>query len=356
MSAQIQFIKPGVEKRLKAERAAILKAALRCVSKYGWKIFPGRVVGKSKRSHKSGRYSNGIAWGMTDDPEQIKHDFNAFRSKCLGVPTGLVNRIFVIEGDTKKGHNVDGLASIKALERKHGRLPATLMAVSPTGSVHRFYRHPGKGFRVKMSVSEIAPGVDIKGDGGMVFVPPSVRTDGTYRWLNKLPIADAPDWLLAFVCAESSGERSHNGSGRIRSSDAEQDPFDHFADGVRQQQTSIAELTLAMAMIPNPDHDWDTWNTVGMALFDATGGSDEGFKLFDAWSRWSTKYDETRTQAKWQALVRCPPRDRADSKKVTAGTIFFLAEEAVPEWRERMYEDPVVIARIDAFLELMDDD
>jgi hypothetical protein len=341
------FFKPGVQKRLRAERAKILKAALWCVSKFGWKVFPGRVVGKSKRSHKSGRYSNGIAWGMSGDPEQITRDFDQFHPKCLGVPTGLVNRIFVIEGDTKKGHNVDGLASIKALEKKHGKLPATLMAVSPTGSVHRFYNHPGKGFRVKGSVGKIAPGVDILGDGEMVFVPPSVRSDGTYRWLNDLPIADAPGWLLAFVCAENSGERNHNGSER-----SAPNPFLVS----EREQTSIVELTLAMAMVPNPDHHWDNWNTIGMALFDATGGSDEGFKLFDAWSRCSAKkYDRSRTQAKWQAFVRCPPKERTDSKKVTAGTIFFLAEQAVPEWRERMYHDPVVIARIDAFLELMDD-
>jgi hypothetical protein len=84
---KIQFFKPGVQKRLRAERVAILKAALGCVSKYGWKVFPGRVVGKSKRSHKRGKNGDGSDnWGMTDDPEQIKRDFDQFHPKCLFRP------------------------------------------------------------------------------------------------------------------------------------------------------------------------------------------------------------------------------------------------------------------------------
>jgi hypothetical protein len=110
-----------------------------------------------------------------------------------------VNRIFDIEANTKEGHGVDGLTSVQELEAKHGRLPDTLMAESPSGSIHRIYRHPGRGIRIKSSSSELAPGVDIKGDGGVFVAPPSVRADGEYRWLNNLPIAEAPPWLIDLV-------------------------------------------------------------------------------------------------------------------------------------------------------------
>ena len=73
------------------------------------------------------------------------------------------------------------------------------MAESPSGSIHRYYQHPGRGIWVKSTDNEIAPGVDIKGDGGMVVAPPSVRSDGTYKWLNNEPIAKAPDWLIELV-------------------------------------------------------------------------------------------------------------------------------------------------------------
>jgi hypothetical protein len=42
----------------------------------------------------------------------------------------------MVEADTPKGHNVDGVASLRALEARHGALPATLTAISPSGSLH----------------------------------------------------------------------------------------------------------------------------------------------------------------------------------------------------------------------------
>jgi hypothetical protein len=176
-----------------------LEAAMGYVLFHGWDVFPADV--EEKKSHLSAEFApEHKPWGMTNDTEQLRRNFlNAkWRLKCgVGVPTGWVNRIFDIEADTLEGHGVDGLASLQELEAKHGKLPDTRMAESPSGSEHRIYNHPGRGIKVKSS--DIAPGVDIKGDGGMFVAPPSVRSDGAYRWLNDLPIADAPQWLIDLV-------------------------------------------------------------------------------------------------------------------------------------------------------------
>ena len=83
---------------------------------------------------------------------------------------------------------------------KYGELPDTLMAKSPSGSVHRYYKHPGAEIKVWNSDSEIAPGVDIRGDGGMAIAPPSVKPGvGQYKWLNDAPVANAPVWLIEAV-------------------------------------------------------------------------------------------------------------------------------------------------------------
>jgi hypothetical protein len=185
-------------------------------------------------------------------------------------------------------------------------------------------------------------GVDIKGDGGMVVAPPSRRGDGVYRWRNSLPIAAAPAWLLDMVQEKERAPR-------------EVDPFAQFANHVRPM--NMAEFTLALAMVPNPDLPWDPdkntgspgWNAIGMAIFAATDGSAEGFKLFNAFSRRSRKYDAANTRAKWKAFHGCPPRE------IGAGTIFHLAKQAVPDWQERMYYERKVIALIDEFLVLMGD-
>jgi hypothetical protein len=55
--------------------------------------------------------------------------------------------------------------------------------------------------------------------------------------------------------------------------------------------TADDDLLLACAeRIPNPDLDWPAWNRFGMAFWAASGGSDGGFRAFDAFSRKSTKH------------------------------------------------------------------
>lgn len=179
----------------------------------GLETFPLEFKGPTKKSYKSKDRSNGRNWGKTTDPLEIESDHAKWPEAGVGLPTGVENGIFVVEADTKAGHGVDGEAAWIALEAKHGQSPDTRMAVSPTGSKHRYYKHPGKGIKVKNSASEIAPGVDVRGDGGMVVAPPTVRPGkGAYCWLNDLEIAEAPPWLLELVIEKPqpkpTGDRS----------------------------------------------------------------------------------------------------------------------------------------------------
>ncbi|MBR1151556.1 bifunctional DNA primase/polymerase [Bradyrhizobium sp. JYMT SZCCT0428] len=177
----------------------------------GWYVFPAHKSGE-KRSHKSGaKTPSKLPWGMSVDSEEIRADFATFKGCNVAIVTGEVSGLFVLECDTKAGHDVDGAASLTGWEKANGELPPTLMAISPTGSVHRYFSHPGPGIKVWNSNNTVGPGVDCKGDGGMVIAPPSVRPDkidkpgGVYRWLNEgQPIADAPQALLAIVCNQST--------------------------------------------------------------------------------------------------------------------------------------------------------
>jgi hypothetical protein len=75
-----------------------------------------------------------------------------------------------------------------------------LQAISPSGSIHYYLRRPGNGIKIRNSASELGPGIDVRGDGGLVIAPPSVNLDGrAYRWINKLPIAAMPLWLIALT-------------------------------------------------------------------------------------------------------------------------------------------------------------
>jgi hypothetical protein len=106
------------------------------------------------------------------------------------------------------------------------------------------------------------------------------------------------------------------------------DDAPHTSGG--EAQTEPGLIAAALAVIPNDDINWNDWNKIGMAAWGATGGSAEGFAAFDAWSKKSLrKYNENDTREKWNHLFSSPP------KRIGAGTIFFLANEADPTWRIR---------------------
>jgi Bifunctional DNA primase/polymerase, N-terminal len=205
----------------------------------------------------------------------IRSNFRRFPDANVAIVTGVASGIFVIEADTVKGHGVDGIASISALEDEHGPLPETLMAISPSGSVHRYYKHPGPGIKIKNSVSEIAPGVDIRGDGGMVIAPPSVKPDaGKYKWLNDLPVTDAPPWLIQAAREKPKPEKVKKSSpARGRSY------FEALGKGKTSlADADLAEMEAALMAIPNDASvNWGAWNRIGMAVFSATRGSAAGF-------------------------------------------------------------------------------
>jgi hypothetical protein len=286
-----------------------LPAALGYVIWRGWKIFPVRFG--TKRSHKAARFSGGRLWGMSDDPVEIERDFRRWPNAGVGIPTGEVNRIFVLEADTVEGHGVNGLAGLEALEARHGLLPATLMAESPSGSVHRYFSWPGK--EIKNSAGRLARGVDVKGDGGMVVAPPTRTPKGVYRWLNNLPIVDAPPWVI------QRADRHHLS--------------DWFERGHRRQSIALRnanrkpvsneQLCDLMEAIPNDDATgWDEWNRIGMALFVATNGSDFGLWLFDEWSQKHDKYDPDVTLEKWEKFKTSLP------EVISVGTLFYEANRA----------------------------
>ena len=185
----------------------------------GWPTFPAPADG-SKKSIKTGErndspskiYGPLMRWDATTNAHTIRNDFRKWPNQNIGIVTGIESGIFVVETDTKEhGDNINGEAALKAWEAEHGALPETLMARSPSGSIHRFFKHPSIGIKIK-NVSGIIDGVDVRGNGGMVIGVPSYRpprpaTDdkpakagGIYGWINAgHAIADATAALLELV-------------------------------------------------------------------------------------------------------------------------------------------------------------
>lgn len=108
----------------------------------------------------------------------------------IGIATGAGSGFVVLDVD-----GAEGRASLTALESEHGPLPATTQAETGRGGTHYLFEHPG--FRVANSAKKLAPGLDVRGDGGQIVAPPS-RTTGAYRWIVppwQTAPAPLPEWF-----------------------------------------------------------------------------------------------------------------------------------------------------------------
>ena len=100
----------------------------------------------------------------SSDPQQIKKWWKRFPAAMIGTPTG--NGIFVLDVDLPGGPD-----SLKALEDKHGPLPATLEQRTPSGGRHLFLT---SSHVVKNSSNRIAPKYRDSPDAGSSCLKPSV--------------------------------------------------------------------------------------------------------------------------------------------------------------------------------------
>src|SRR5271155_4905912 len=263
----------------------ILDAALEYAIEWQWEVFPAPP--NKKQSYKSAARANGHRWGSTLNSNEIHADWAKWPKANIGIPTGNVNKFWVLEADTLDAHGVDGLAALAQLERLHGKLPKTLGVISPSKSPHYYFTTPTDGRIVKNSSSELGPGIDVRGEGGMVIAPPSVRDgQGSYLWVNRyLSPQKAPKWLLDLVCVKERGVAN-----------GQQSALEDYGE-VEHNSLTAEELMAAAAAIPNTEHttrEW--WVRIGMAFKGANTG-EPGRLAWHAYSRkWPGGYNEGKTE------------------------------------------------------------
>ena len=110
----------------------------------------------------------------TKDLAQITAWWCGNPSYNVAVATGPVSKVFVLDVD-----GPDAEASLRKLEAQHGALPETVESITPRGR-HIFFRC--ENGVVRNSAGAIAPGLDIRGDGGYVVLPPSTSPDVSSRY------------------------------------------------------------------------------------------------------------------------------------------------------------------------------
>lgn len=122
----------------------------------------------------------------------------------VGVVTGAVSGLVVLDVDPRHG----GFDSLAVLEAVHGPITPTVSAYTGGGGEHFYFRHSG----APIPSRSIAPGLDVKGEGGLVVCPPSAHVSGgLYVWKpqcapGEVALADVTWWVR--MAAQGPGARA----------------------------------------------------------------------------------------------------------------------------------------------------
>lgn len=264
---------------------SILDSAIEYADKYKFSVLPiyGVVRGLclcgnpdcvSPGKHPSTRHGLKDA---SNDPEVLVNLFKGQAAPNLGIATGPVSGIFVLDVDGPMGEA--SLAQFPAL-------PETLTSTTGRGR-HLFFRYPD-GLKVFTRSSKMASGLDVRGEGGYVVGPPSAHYSGvTYQFIDPdAEIADAPDWLIELACKGHEARKSI--SNYITTSSNE------LSEGWTVDQVRD------MLVYLDPDMPYSDWIQIGMALH--AGG--HSLALWDEWSQRGMKYSPGCTIPHWKSFKR----------------------------------------------------
>ncbi|MFZ0914499.1 MAG: bifunctional DNA primase/polymerase [Candidatus Korobacteraceae bacterium] len=168
-------------------------------ARMGLPVFPCKPGGKEPLTPHAFK-------DATTNLQQIRKWWRLWPEANIGLATGSPSGLMALDLDPRNG----GETSWRDL-RAGRTIPKTAKQGTGGGGRHIFFRNPG-GIRC----GTLAPGVDVKAEGGYVIVPPSVHPSGeTYRWLDEdlggnalLEPAVLPDWLLARL--RSGNQRQAN--------------------------------------------------------------------------------------------------------------------------------------------------
>jgi putative DNA primase/helicase len=162
--------------------SAQLSAALAYAAR-GWPVFP---VGSNKVPLTEHGRSD-----VTDSPAQIRQWWAQWPNASIAIATGAKAGIVALDVDVSE--LVYGPDSLDALGVSLH--PETPTAHTPRGGFHVLFAHPGRF--VKTIAGRLGPGLDIRGDGGSLILPPGPgRSWDPVLNLDTVPIAPMPDWMI----------------------------------------------------------------------------------------------------------------------------------------------------------------
>jgi hypothetical protein len=192
----------------------------------------------------------------------------------IGAATGAKSKIFALDVDLKSG----GLTSLKALEAEFGQLPLTAVQRTGGGGLHYLFNWPGE-VEIRNAVA-IAPGLDIRGEAGVIVVPPSTHASGEcYRWIIgqapwETPPSDAPQWLFNLLLPKKPEFRKMQAKSSRIIVDPDLQP--KFKDQPSDAQSIVAGCAVIRSLYQHPSGASEWLWKMALAII---GRSNDGRRL-----------------------------------------------------------------------------
>jgi hypothetical protein len=178
---------------------SVVGAALEYASR-GWPVFPCKPKDKKPLTEHGFK-------DATTDATVIAEWWRRWPSAMIGVPMGERCGMWAIDPDGPENPgDADGVAEWEALVEKNG-VPPTRTHRTPSGGRHILFRwRPDQP--VTNSTGNLPKGIDVRGEGGYVIMPPSRRADGREYELIGDEVVDAPEWVYDIVLPEKPKQHS----------------------------------------------------------------------------------------------------------------------------------------------------
>lgn len=241
---------------------ALLDAAL-AYARRGWPVFPCRA------DTKAPLVTGGLK-SASVDVAQIRAWWQRWPNAMIGLPLGGATGLFALDFDPREDMDPEtgevrryGYVDLKAETEAMigGELPPTAASRTPSGGFHVFYRQPeGEPVRNR---GNLPRHVDVRGEGGYVIAPPSMRADGVpYAWVDgrdpdACPPVEAPAALVRLLrsraaapaVAAAAGVRAVEADEAVRryalaAMDREIDALRRLGRGGRNDALNRAALSL----------------------------------------------------------------------------------------------------------------
>ncbi len=206
----------------------------------GWRLFPVKPLKKEP-------FITDWPNQATNDEARLQSWLKRFPNCNWAVATGQASGVFALDVDGE-----EGLESLAAYEAQDCKLPQTLTTRTGRGR-HLWLGWPLDGVVVRNSAGKLAPGLDVRGEGGYVVVPPSVHPSGAlYDFADEqVPVAVAPDWLLERIAQSSTAPYPHDGiaaqlQGNAIPEGQRNDVLTSLAGSMRRKNMTLSAINAAL--------------------------------------------------------------------------------------------------------------